>query len=322
MSKATLSYCMLSDNFNRYAYNAFKTNGTELWSSSGGTWVVGDPLLWLYGYLQQTVATGTSILYVPSSSFTNFVYRAKMWGSGSSLLFRVTAPNNWYAFNMDTDGTVRLYKDLAGSITQIGTNSETSLTGSQWHDWKINADGATFVATIDGTTSQTRTDVSSPILTGSVGFKTSASVGNFGSAFLYDNNWGNKGVWWTNFFLTDYVRTEDMNVNTIKIPAGSGEVIQRGGVGNPRFTITGKLTPDSIQYNTDKISYNTNNSYYHDVGLLHRLRDNKKMVLVESSDFTASGVITNINYPKFPKGTKKIADFSFDMIECSGPCRS
>lgn len=92
-------------------------------------------------------------------------------GGFIGVLGRCIDGNNYYLAQVRGNGTVQLYKRVAGTFTQLGTDAVAALT-SAGQVLGVRGRGSTISATVDGTPVMSVTDTA---------FSTSAFIGMYGA---------------------------------------------------------------------------------------------------------------------------------------------
>jgi len=132
-------------------YHDFQT-ALSGWTTSGGTWLAAD------GYLTVTVSAAHAHLYRDAliedawvGAFVKYDAAAR-----SGLLLRRSAANAWVAVVYDA-GTVKLIKNVAGTVSTI-QSANVDITTGQRHHLGVSMSGSNYEVFLDGVSLFSATD--------------------------------------------------------------------------------------------------------------------------------------------------------------------
>ena len=134
----SISITSFADPFDQYSEGSFPS---PTWTLIQGTWKVQNNILYSN---MSVVGAGIS---AGNSSWKDYTFTGKFQCDSTStymrvfLYFRYTDGNNNYHFRFDTGDRARVFKIVAGTQTQVGSNVTFNYSKGVWYDFKIQVQG-------------------------------------------------------------------------------------------------------------------------------------------------------------------------------------
>jgi hypothetical protein len=317
MYDSTISFCKFSEDFNRPGVYSISADDTY-WIPEG-EWRIGGATEWgenqqnrkAVGYTVNTAIKTRSPYYYGNMTYH---FLAKPRGGGAFFYFNGQTALSYYAVvSFDTYfNDCQLARMSGGNYTML-LSKDFDFSSAEWKDVKINLYDKNISVSINGISMGSVSDSSMPWSSGYLGF--GQFVGGQYSDFrcCYAIRQSTEFRDHLRFSLRDYNYRSDARYSIIKIPKSKEERLQLGGVRPRIITIEGYLS-DNTTVGAQESPVYTAERFFQEV------KDKRHLLCVQTSEFTASGYVLNINGPIGMAGTnydKSI--FNIDMIESTGP---
>jgi chitodextrinase len=149
----TINSLTVSDSFNRVdSSTSLGVSDTgQTWTALTGTWGISSN--------QAYLAAGTggiAVIDSGKSDATIQVKNAVITATNMRFVFRLTDSNNYYIVQTDTGNVYKLYKNVAGTFTSLGTS--TGITPANGDVLKVVTNGSSITVYVNGSQIITATD--------------------------------------------------------------------------------------------------------------------------------------------------------------------
>ncbi len=267
LSEPVNSYDPLStfyDNFERAASSSVIGNvvlpGNVVWNQQAGTWGISAGK----AYCSSAVSSGgaTANRLVAEASASDFTYKVLVSRGTTNgtvdVIYRYSDSNNYWVVELRQNLDLRLYKKVAGTVTQIGsTYSVATITGTPY-EIKVVASGSSHTVYLDGVSRITGTDAAISTNT-QVGIGVSSGTGgsdntdrfysvelSTGTDPLDFNKLNKEFVVSKSVSSTTLAVANTLSVGTTPSAGSSGQILTSGGAGTATSwsgTFSGLLRP-------------------------------------------------------------------------------